>query len=394
MVVVLNIKGTSVSSFQIGKQGPIVKNNAGTLEFRNSTDTDFVDISANNLSASGELIDDLTPQLGGQLDVNGFAIGNGTEELLKFIEISSAINELTITNAATGNNPRLTASGSDTNVGIDIRAKGTSSINFDTASGSNRQVQINNTASAVNYITLTGSATGNAIAIAAAGADTNIDIQFAPKGTGDVILGSTIAAANSLQGEDDEDFYIKSGASVAADAGDLILEGGDGTGGFAPGNVTIRGGTNGTGTSYIDLDSGVVVGGATGGDQGAGTVNASGYYIDGVVGLTTSLKSLSTKTAAYTTVLADDVVLADSTSSGFTITLGTAAVISGKQQTVKDSGGNSATNNITVETEASETIDGASSIVLENDYESFTFISDGTNWFIKGHVSPSDYGSI
>jgi hypothetical protein len=44
------------------------------------------------------LLNDTTPQLGGQLDVNGNAIGDGTLELLKFVETASAVNEFTITN--------------------------------------------------------------------------------------------------------------------------------------------------------------------------------------------------------------------------------------------------------------------------------------------------------
>jgi len=192
MAVVLNAKGTSIGSFQIGKQGPIIKNNAGTIEFRNAADSDFINITANNL----DVVDDTTPQLGGQLDVNGFDIGDGTLELLKFIETGSAVNEITITNAATGTNPRITASGDNAAVGLDIRSKGASAINFDTASGSNRQVQVKNTASAVNYITLTGSATGNDVTIGAAGTDTNIDIKISPNGSGDIFLdGGTVAGS-------------------------------------------------------------------------------------------------------------------------------------------------------------------------------------------------------
>ena len=52
-------------------------------------------------TVSADLVGDTTPQLGGQLDVNGNAIGDGTLELLKFSETGSAINEFTIANAAT-----------------------------------------------------------------------------------------------------------------------------------------------------------------------------------------------------------------------------------------------------------------------------------------------------
>ena len=71
------------------------------------------------------VVDDTSPQLGGQLDVNGNAIGDGTLELLKFSETASAVNEVTVTNAATGNGPTLSATGDDTNVDINVDPKGT-----------------------------------------------------------------------------------------------------------------------------------------------------------------------------------------------------------------------------------------------------------------------------
>lgn len=322
MAVVLNAKGTSIPSFQIGKQGPIVKNNAGTIEFRNSADTDFIDINANNLGIT-DIFSDTTPQLGGQLDVNSFAIGNGTEELIKFVEISSAVNEITITNAAIGNNPRITASGDDAAIGLDIRSKGASAINFDTASGSNRQVQITNTSSAVNYITLTGSATGNATIIGVAGSDTNIDLQFAAKGTGQVLLGGIIGDINSLQAEDDQQLIVKGGNSVAADAGDLVLEGGNGTGSFISGDVIIRGGTGGTGSGTITLDSGVEVGTPTGGNKGAGSINAGSFYIDGNVlptvlsgSATLDFSSIASLGQADLTITVTGAVIGDEVSLG------------------------------------------------------------------------------
>jgi hypothetical protein len=71
------------------------------------------------------VVEDTTPQLGGQLDVNGNALGDGTLELLKFSETGSAVNEFTIANAASGAGPTLSATGTDSNVDINISAKGT-----------------------------------------------------------------------------------------------------------------------------------------------------------------------------------------------------------------------------------------------------------------------------
>jgi hypothetical protein len=49
---------------------------------------------------------------------------NGNE-LLKVTATASAVNEITVANAATGNNPVLSATGSDTDIGITLTPKGT-----------------------------------------------------------------------------------------------------------------------------------------------------------------------------------------------------------------------------------------------------------------------------
>ncbi len=54
---------------------------------------------------------------------------NGNEEII-FTATGSAVNELTVANAATGNNPNVSASGSDDNVGINLTPKGTGAVTF------------------------------------------------------------------------------------------------------------------------------------------------------------------------------------------------------------------------------------------------------------------------
>ena len=75
-----------------------------------------------------DVVGDTSPQLGGMLDVNGNSIGDGTRELLKFSETASAVNEVTVTNAATGNAPQLSATGDDTNVSLKLAGKGTGKV--------------------------------------------------------------------------------------------------------------------------------------------------------------------------------------------------------------------------------------------------------------------------
>ena len=54
---------------------------------------------------------------------------NGNEEL-KFTATASAVNEITITNAATGTRPDLSVTGGDTNIGLSITTKGTGLVLF------------------------------------------------------------------------------------------------------------------------------------------------------------------------------------------------------------------------------------------------------------------------
>lgn len=84
--------------------------------------------SYNPLAGISNVVEDTTPQLGGMLDVNGFALGDGTLELLKFSETASAVNEITIVNAATGNGPAIQATGDDTNIDLVLTPKGTGVI--------------------------------------------------------------------------------------------------------------------------------------------------------------------------------------------------------------------------------------------------------------------------
>tara|TARA_R100001440_G_scaffold4207_1_gene9729 strand:- start:2050 stop:4350 length:2301 start_codon:yes stop_codon:yes gene_type:complete len=66
-----------------------------------------------------------SPKIGTSiLDTNG-------NELFKVTATSSAVNELTYSNAATGNNPTFTASGGDTNIGVSILPKGSGKVTID-----------------------------------------------------------------------------------------------------------------------------------------------------------------------------------------------------------------------------------------------------------------------
>lgn len=88
-------------------------------------------------SGLADVVDDTTPQLGGNLDANGQNIDfddntgirddSGNEQLI-FQKTASAVNHVEMTNAATGNHPSIAAAGDDTNIHLDLAGKGTGKV--------------------------------------------------------------------------------------------------------------------------------------------------------------------------------------------------------------------------------------------------------------------------
>ena len=80
-----------------------------------------------------KLSSDYAPQLSANLDANGQNIlidggnfigdENGLEQI-KFVTTGSAVNEFSVTNAAAGNAPALSATGGDTNIDMTLTPKG------------------------------------------------------------------------------------------------------------------------------------------------------------------------------------------------------------------------------------------------------------------------------
>tara|TARA_R100000654_G_scaffold7673_3_gene18665 strand:+ start:11839 stop:12678 length:840 start_codon:yes stop_codon:yes gene_type:complete len=84
-----------------------------------------------------DIVGDQTPQLGGNLDTNSHNIlvddahfigdENGNEQII-FQTTSSAVNQIDVTNAATGNSPQVSATGDDSNINLKLAAKGTGKL--------------------------------------------------------------------------------------------------------------------------------------------------------------------------------------------------------------------------------------------------------------------------
>ena len=90
-------------------------------------------------TAFTELSSDFSPQLSADLDTNGQNIiidstksindENGNEQI-KFATTGSAVNEFSVTNAASSGSPALSVTGGDTNIDLTLTPKGTGRVTF------------------------------------------------------------------------------------------------------------------------------------------------------------------------------------------------------------------------------------------------------------------------
>jgi len=94
------------------------------------------------------------------------------------------------------------------------------------------------------------------------------------------------------------------------------------------------------------------------------------------VGMISSVRAITTKTANYTATAGDSMIFCNATSGAFTITLPVGVM--GKVYTIKkiDTSG----NKITLSPDGAETIDGEVSQALNLPFHAVSIISDGSNW--------------
>jgi hypothetical protein len=135
----------------------------------------------------GDVVDDTSPQLGGNLDTNSFNIlfddahgitDESSNEQLFFSTTGSAVNYLNVTNAATGNDPKLSALGDDTNIDLAISPKGSGEVVVGTGSAA-----ATITSSGAHDLTLDTNSGTNSGTVTITDA-ANGDITVAPNGTG------------------------------------------------------------------------------------------------------------------------------------------------------------------------------------------------------------------
>jgi hypothetical protein len=125
----------------------------------NVVDTAFTEVSS-----------DYSPQLSGILDTNGndIIIDNGgaieddsNNEYVKFVKTATAVNEVSVTNAAASGAPEISATGDDTDIDLKITPKGSGKLNLDgikfpNADGTVDQVLVTDGAGNLSFVDNTG----------------------------------------------------------------------------------------------------------------------------------------------------------------------------------------------------------------------------------------------
>jgi len=112
--------------------------------------------------------------------------------------------------------PYIASEGSSSNIALTATSKGTSGVEFWTNNFAQRQLIVSHTASAVNYVQVTGAATAAIPTISAQGSDTNASLQLQGKGNGEIRLASQR-----------NNFLIVSGSAVSVGNVTLTASGGD-----------------------------------------------------------------------------------------------------------------------------------------------------------------------
>ena len=130
---------------------------------------------------------------------------NSTNETtqLRVAHTASAVNYVQVTGNITSNSPQISFTGSDAGVGGALITKGNGAISFfNNGTTTSRQFRIGAgvVTTAVNYINADGSATGNATQFQTYGTDTNIAMALRTSGTGAIDLAAGSSGVNISNG--------------------------------------------------------------------------------------------------------------------------------------------------------------------------------------------------
>ena len=310
------------------------------------------------VSLASDLVDDTTPQLGGNLDTNSFMIDfdddhglrdeNGNEQLI-FQTTSSAVNHIEMTNAATGNDPKVAAAGGDSNVDLAIAPKGSGEIVVGTgsaaptitSSGAYDLVLDTNSGTNSGNITITDGSNGS--------------ITATPNGTGVVEIGGNTNPGTIQLNCESNSHGIKLQSPPHSSSQSYTLK-------FPTGNVTAD--------RFLKVDS----------ITGSGTT-AVGQLSFAEVSGGTSWQAV--KTSGFTAV-AGEGYFVDTSSAAITATLPSSAT-QGDEVSIIDYAGTFDTNNLTVGRNSHKIQGSAADLTVSTERAGFTlvYVDSTQGWLLK-----------
>jgi len=378
------------------------------------------------------VVEDTSPQLGGQLDVNGQAIGDGTRELLTFTEDGSAVNHINIENQATGGGPIISTAGDDSDVDLILSPKGTGNVTIAA------RTVINGTAP-LGTLTVYGDNASDQAFVLKAAAGQAATIWQVLESTGHLVFSVATNYINTKSllplttntwdvGQWNLSYDKVFGKVLYTDPGTASVPSynfhagsdtlhntglfgtatklGMSVGGVEKASATTSGLVAGLGASLGTLtvhgqdsdDETLVVRGASGQSADILQVQNNGgtelFTIDdeGKVGINAAAPnaklsvngsmSLPIEAISATDTLDDTnhTVLVNAAGGVKTVNLPAASGATGKTFIIKKT--DSSSNNVTIDPNASETIDGSSTFVFNAQYRAVTLQCDGSNWHI------------
>jgi len=311
-----------------------------------------------SVALASDLVDDTSPQLGGNLDTNSFMIDfdddhgirdeNGNEQLI-FQTTSSAVNQLEITNAATGSGAKLGAAGGDSNIDLELSPKGTGELKVGTGSAAATLTS----SGAYDLVLDTNSGTNSGNITITDGA--NGAITATPNGTGEVVIGGNTNPGTLVLNCENNSHGIKLQSPAHSNNQSYTLK-------FPTGNVTADrylkvASVTGSGTTGVGQLSFAEVSGGTAW-QAVATTNA-------------------TMTAGYG-------YFVNTTSSAITMTLPSSPT-QGDEVSIIDYAGTFDTNNLTVGRNSQPIMGTAADLTVSTERAGFTLVySDSTQgWLLR-----------
>ena len=311
-----------------------------------------------SVALASDLVDDTTPQLGGNLDTNSFMIDfdddhgirdeNGNEQLI-FQTTSSAVNQLEITNAATGGDPKLAAAGGDSNIDLALAPKGSGELVVGTGSAA-----ATITTSGAYDLTLdTNSGTNSGTITITDGANGNITAT--PNGTGVVEVGGNTNPGTLQLNCESNSHGIKLQSPPHSSSQSYTLK-------FPTGNVTAD--------RFLKVDS----------VTGSGTTGVGQLSFAEVSG-GTSWQAV--KTSGFTAV-AGEGYFCNTTSGAFTATLPSSGTI-GDEISFIDYAGTFDTNNLTIGRNSHNIQGSAADLTVSTERAGFTlvYVDSTQGWLLK-----------